>query len=662
MMCPVGAVVGGLAVLTGVVGAVLHAVNASAGRTSEPSFWLMGLAAALAYGIVSVLLRLSEAAWLRHLLGGIGLLQGLALMFGEWGLLGSDVALRPWAVWLGSWLWAPAYVAVLTVLPLVLPAGSLPSRRWRPALWVALAAVGLTAAVWALTPYELQDFPDALAGSTNPVGVAAVASPPWSVIGQVVLVAAVALAIASLVVRWRRAVDVERQQLKWVLLGVGATLLLLVLGRLAPVGAAGAVTALAMLPLPTAIGVAALRHGLWEVDVVISRSLVYVVLAAFVATGYLVVALVLGDLLGGSTTVQVLATTAIALLALPLHSWLRRGVNRLVHGAAEEPYAVLARLGDRLGAAASPDELADSVLPSVVEQVAHALRARKVVLALRDGSVTTHSAATADVLEGESDLEVTLEYAGEGLGTLSAWRPGGFSWNEQRVMGGLARQAAVAAHTVLLAREARRAREAVVLAREEERRRLRRDLHDGVGPSLAALALQVETARDLSTDDPSAATALLDRLVPHINATVADVRAVVHELRPPMLDELGLGAAVREVATSLSTPTTRVRSSAGDLGELPAAVEVAAFRIAGEAMANAVRHSGASEVEVLLSRVNGTLRIEVSDNGSGVRAEAPQGVGTGSMSARAEELGGHLDISSGARGTHVTAVLPSEVP
>jgi signal transduction histidine kinase len=652
-------VLGGIAVLAGLVGAGLHAANASAGRVTEPSFWLMGLAAALAYGTASLVLRLPEAVWLRYLMGGIGLLLGISLVSLEWSLMIPDTTVGSWTAWLGSWVWAPAYVAVATVLPLLLPDGSLPSMRWRPALWLALLAVAVPGVVWALTPYELQDFPQALEGWTNPVGVAAVASAPWSLLGDIVLVAAVAVAVASLVIRWRRAQEVERQQLKWVLLGVAVTVLLFGVGRFLPAEVTGVVAGLAMLPLPLAIGVAVLRHGLWDVDVVISRSLLYVALAGVVATVYVVVVVLLGDSLGGGTEAQVVATTVIALLVLPLHSWLRNGVNRLVHGGAEEPYAVLARLGDRLGAATSPDDLAEHVLPSVVEQVARALRARRVGLTLRDGSVTTWGVAADASAEA---MELALEYAGESLGTLSAWRPGGLGWNERRVMERLARQASVAAHTVLLAREARRAREAVVLAREEERRRLRRDLHDGVGPSLAALALHVETARDLAAEDPTAATALLDRLVPRINATVADVRAVVHELRPPMLDELGLGAAVREVALSMSSARTRVHSSSGDLGELPAAVEVAAFRIAGEAIANAIRHSGASQVDVHLARTNGLLCVEVSDNGSGVPVAATQGVGTESMSARAEELGGHLDIRSGVQGTCVTAILPSEVP
>ncbi|HSJ20252.1 MAG TPA: histidine kinase [Nocardioidaceae bacterium] len=654
-----GAVLGGLAVLAGLAGAVLHAVNASAGRVVEPSFWLMGLAAALAYGGAALVLRASPARWLHLVLGAVGLMQGVALVATEWSLAAPDLPATVWLVWLGSWAWAPAYVAVVTVLPLLLPEGTLPSRGWRPAMWLAGAAVVLVAGFWAFTPYELQDHPEPLAAWTNPVGVAALGSGPWPALLGAGLVGAVVTAVASLVVRWRRAAATERQQLKWVLLGVGATVLLLAAGRVVPAEVAGALVGLAMLPLPAAVVAAALRHGLWGVDLVISRTLVYVGLAVVVATGYVAASRVLGEVLGGGTTAQVLAAVGVALLVLPLHTWLRRGVNQLVHGGAEEPLAVLVRTGDRLEAATSPDDLADRVFPSVVEQVSRSLHARGVVLELRDGTVTRHG---ADAPDPASALAVPLVYAGETLGTLSAWRPGGFGWGEQRVMEDLARQAAVAVHTVLLAREARLARETTVLAREEERRRLRRDLHDGVGPALAALALQVETARDLVVDDPSAAAALLDRLVPRVNATVADVRAVVHDLRPPMVDELGLAGAVREMASAMSTSRTRVRSEVADLGDLPAAVEVAAFRIAGEAVTNAVRHAGASLVDVHLVRVAGALRLEVRDDGSGRDGRAPEGVGTGSMAARAEELGGRVETSTGGWGTSVVAVLPSEVP
>ncbi len=394
-----GVLLGWLAVVTGLAGAGLHAANEAEGRTSEPSFWLMGLGASLAYGLAALLLRGAEARRIQLLLGGIGLAQGLALLASEWGLLDEQIPLRSWAVWLGSWLWAPAYAAIAAVLPLVLPDGRLPSSRWRPAMWLAVTAVLVTSVTWALTPYDAQDFPEALEGSTNPVGVEGIGAAWVSALGGV-LVVAVLTALAALASRWRRAVDVERQQLKWVLAGYVATLFLLVLAQFLPVELVGFGAGLAMLPLPVAIAVAVLRFGLWDVDLVISRGLVYIALSACVVVLYVGSLWLVGDLLGTETGAPILAIAGLALAALPLRSWLQRHVNRLVHGDIDEPYAVLARIGDRLSAATTPEDLTDRVLPSVVEQVARSLRAKQASIELRDGSVTSYaSTAGAEAAE-----------------------------------------------------------------------------------------------------------------------------------------------------------------------------------------------------------------------------------------------------------------------
>jgi signal transduction histidine kinase len=639
-----GVVIGVLAVLAGLVGAGLHAVNASAGRTIEPSFWLMGLAAALAYGLACLLLRATGARRIQVLLGAIALTQGLALLGTEVGLLTNGT----WSTWLGAWLWAPGYTAIAVLLPVMLPDGR-PSSR--PALWFNGTAVAAIAVTWALTPYDGPEYPEGLHGATNPVGVAATGEPVVAALLGVLLLAAVIVGFGSLVIRWRQAADLERQQLKWVFVGYAGTIVLFAVARLLPAGT-GAVAGLAMLPLPIAIGIAVMRYGLWDVDIVISRGLVYAALSTLVIGLYAATIWLAGDRLGTTTGAPILATTAVALAALPLRSWLQRHVNRLVHGDVEEPYAVLARLGTRLAAATTPDDLSERVLPSVVEQVARSLRAQQATIVLRDGQVTSYGEGTGIA------MSVELEYAGERFGRLTVTRSTEFDGHEVRALDRLAAQAAVAAHTVLLAREAQRAREAVVVAREEERRRLRRDLHDGVGPSLAALALHVETARDIAADDPEAARSLLDRLVPRLNAAVADVRALVHELRPPMLDELGLAAAVRELGERLSTGTTRVRVSADEIAGLPAAVEVAAYHIAGEATGNAVRHAGADTVAVRLRDADGCVCIEVADDGCGLPDQVRPGVGTSSMRERAEELGGQLRIDSGPAGTTLTALLP----
>jgi signal transduction histidine kinase len=337
-----------------------------------------------------------------------------------------------------------------------------------------------------------------------------------------------------------------------------------VLARLLPVELAEVVAAVGMLPLPAAVAVAVLRHGLWDVDVVVSRALAFGAVGVVAAAGYAAVRWLLDAVVAGPTgTASVVAVGVLAPLLVPLHAGLQRRANRLVHGVDEEPWTELRRLGESLANSAHPDELVGQVLPGVVVRTRRALRATWVRLRLDDGSELTDGVPPGDS-PGETpagspgapaDVPVEvlpLEYGGERLGELDVARSGGFGRAERVLLDRLAAQAAVAIHTVLLVRESRRAREAIVLAREEERRRLRRDLHDGVGPSVAALALQVETARDLASEDPAATAALLTRLTPRINAVVADVRALVHELRPPTLDELGLAAAVRELAARLS--------------------------------------------------------------------------------------------------------------
>lgn len=643
--------------LAGLVGALLHAGNAALGRTPTPSFWLMSLAALVSYGAMALLLRRSPARWLRATMAAIGLAQGLALVGQEWAWTGGGG--WQWALWVGSWAWAPAYVAVLTVLPQLLPDGRVFSPRWQPALVTGATAAGVVALQWALTPYDLQDFPGSLPpGAVNPVGLAAAANPLLSAGAAGLVLAAVALSATSLVLRWRRSAGVPRQQLKWVGLGFALTVAVAGIGQLLPVGLTEVFAALAMLPVPVAAAVACLRHGLWGVDTVISRLLLHAALAVAVVAVFAGTSRLLGSappLTAAEGTVSTVSALVAAFAALALHRMVQPRVNRLVHGDVDEPHAALARVGQQLEAASTPDELADHVVPSVLTQVCRVLRAQGARLVLADGSSAEHGSPA-----GEASLDTSLDYAGRPVGHLALWRRGGFAAGERQLLEQLAAQASVAAHTVLLSREAQAAREAAALAREAERRRLRHDLHDDVGPSLAALALQAETARELAASDPEASLAIVGRLAPRLSALVESVRALAHELTPPLLDELGLGPALEELAARLATARTAVRVSVEALPEMPAALEVAAYRIAGEAVSNAVRHAAASEVCLTAAPADDGLRIAVSDNGTGLSAEGHQSVGLGlsSMRLRAEEVGGTLEVTSGAGGTTVVAVVP----
>jgi signal transduction histidine kinase len=238
-----------------------------------------------------------------------------------------------------------------------------------------------------------------------------------------------------------------------------------------------------------------------------------------------------------------------------------------------------------------------------------------------------------------------------------------FSGRESALLDDLARQLAVTIRAVRLSGELEHSRERIVRAREAERLRIRRDLHDGLGPVLAAAGLQADTLRDHLDPDDAAAHALLDRMGVGLRQGVGDIRRTVEGLRPPALDQIGLAAVVAEHAAALDSPRLSVATELDELapGAVPAAVEVAAYRIAVEALTNGARHSGARRCTVRLARERETLVVEVVDDGRGLATDVHLGVGLTSMRERAEELGGSLLVTApaaGVDGTLVRAVLP----
>ncbi|MGH9258626.1 MAG: sensor histidine kinase, partial [Acidimicrobiales bacterium] len=237
---------------------------------------------------------------------------------------------------------------------------------------------------------------------------------------------------------------------------------------------------------------------------------------------------------------------------------------------------------------------------------------------------------------------------------------------DRRLLEDLAGQVGVAVHAVRLTADLQRSRQRLVSAREEERRRLRRNLHDGLGSALAGLALQAGTARAVLGTDPTTADAQLAKLEGGIQALLADIRRLVYDLRPPALDELGLVAAIRQQAATFATAPDaplQVRvDAADDLPPLPAAVEVAAYRIATEAITNVSRHAGARTCTIRLV-LDGTLELEVRDDGAGLPAGYRAGIGLASMRERAAELGGSCTIQPGpVGGTRVLARFPVPAP
>ncbi len=413
------------------------------------------------------------------------------------------------------------------------------------------------------------------------------------------------------------------------------------------------------LPFPIVIAASILRYRAFDIDVVVRRSLVYGGLTVGVLLVYSATVIGLGSIVGsaGSFATSLVATGLSAVAALPIRDALQRAVTRYLYGDRDEPVRAIRRLGDRLALRVEPTTMGQTV----VDTVADALRLPYVALELgappQTRLVAERGARPDDVVARP------LVFNSRPLGQLvvgTASPVETLTGSDLRLLDDLAQQVGAAAHAVLLTEDLRASRERIVTGREEERRRLRRDLHDGLGPTLAAIGMRAEAAESLVTRDPDQAAHVLAELKAEVSAAVDDVRRLVDGLRPPALDELGLVGAIRLAAGRLEgTDTPRIRLEAdGMLDRLPAAVEVAAYRIVTEALTNAVRHA---EARAVIIRLKGDreLRIEVEDDGRGLSADRGNGVGLGSMQERAAELGGECRVEATiAGGTRIVARLP----
>jgi signal transduction histidine kinase len=421
--------------------------------------------------------------------------------------------------------------------------------------------------------------------------------------------------------------------------------------------------------VPVALAIAVTRYRLWDIDVVVNRTLVYGALTTSVVAVYALVVGAMGALFHTRVgwPITLIATGLVAVLFQPLRERLQRSVNRLLYGDRDEPFEVLARLGQRLEDTFAPE----LVLPTMVETIAQTLKLRYVAIGQQRGSEQQITESYGKPSPRTESYPLT--YQGAVIGhRLVARRSGDepFTEAEDRLLLNIARQAGAAVHALQLAADLHRARREVVSGREEERRRLRRDLHDGLGPSLAAQLLKLGSARALLTSQPEVADRLLDEMEADIASTLAELRRIVYDLRPPALDQLGLAGALRaygaacesgEVGDTSGSLTVRV-----EIGEplppLPAAVEVAVYHIAREALTNVVRHAGARNCSLRLSvdgGQDGRICMQIEDDGLGFAGRHNAGVGLTSMQERAAELGGTCTITSEAKaGTRVTALLP----
>jgi signal transduction histidine kinase len=395
---------------------------------------------------------------------------------------------------------------------------------------------------------------------------------------------------------------------------------------------------------------------------------------------YVLVIVYLGGLLhtGNNPVISLVATGIVAVLFQPLRIQLQRGVNRLMYGERDDPYTVLARLGARLEATLLPEK----VLSTIVETIAQSLKLPYVAITLlaeqtsfnATGTLALPGAEIAAIVASSgtpspAPLRVSLMYQAETVGyLLLAARIGDtFGKADERLLTDLARQAGVAVYAVRLTTHLQhltanlqQAREHLVTTREEERRRLRRDLHDGLGPALASLTFKVDAARNVLTRDHEKADRLLEAVRQQVQEAIADIRRLVYNLRPPALDELGLLSALREQTLhSHAQGLEVVLDAPPTLPPLPAAVEVAVYRIVQEALTNVTRHAQAQHGLLQLSLDAETLHLVIIDDGKGIPVGHHIGVGLHAMHERASELGGSCTITAGpSGGTEVRVTFP----
>lgn len=358
----------------------------------------------------------------------------------------------------------------------------------------------------------------------------------------------------------------------------------------------------------------------------------------------------------GSGSDWLLLVLALA-SALPVQRWLRTQIAHFVEDNTDNPYAIISRLSEQIDAS----ETGDSLMQTVVRSLGEALDVPYVSLeTVHDGLTVVYGAPAGNPL-----IALPLEYDRSPLGRLQ-FEPrvvGGVPLRvDEQLLGDLARQVSLTLHAARLSVELQESRRRIVTAREEGRRQLRHDLHDGLGPALATLTMQADTARELVYDDPAGAERLLGQLVDQAQATVAEVRRIVHGLRPPALDELGLFGALEVLAGSFASPGFGVTLHL-PVGRptLSAALEVAIYRILQEALTNVTKHARARTASVSLQVVAGQLALTVCDDGVGMPAQPVYGLGIQSMRARAEELGGVLSVRpNGADGCCLFVHFPLE--
>ncbi len=596
-----------------------------------------------------------------------------------------------WAAWVYNETGAIGAL-LIAFLILLFPDGRLlPDRRWRWAVWVvsALAAVALLASAIAVTSQQLSP---RLPSVPNPLEVDAlnnVTSGNGPI--NVGILLALVTVLAAVVVRLRRSRGVERIQMRWFSYVAATSILVIVVGFVVNsanealgnnISNAGFGFGFYLL-VPATIGLAVMRYGLYDLDVFISRTLVYGSLAVFITAVYVGIAVGIGTLVGSggkpNLALSILATAIVAIGFQPVRERVQKVANRLVYGKRATPYEVLSEFSGRVAETYAADE----VLPRMARVLQEGTGAELATVWLR-GAEELRPAATFPNGEGrhiavpmptgslpvleEATRAVEVRHQGEVLGALSVNKRRGEALTpiEEKLVDDLAHQAGLVLKNVglsadLRARldELRASRQRLVSAQDVERRRLERNLHDGAQQHLVALKVKLGLAEMLLARDPAKAAAILEQLKSDADEALETLRDLARGIYPPLLAEKGLAVALESQARKATVP---VRVDSAGVGRYAQDIEATVYFCVLEALQNVQKYAGASQVVVRLraSMDPATLTFEVEDDGTGFEtATARQGAGLTNINDRVDALGGTVQVlSRPGAGTTVSGELP----
>jgi signal transduction histidine kinase len=625
-----------------------------------------------------------------HPIGWLLSATGLSYAAGAFGLLLQQFSrTRLWGDWLG-WIWLFGVGFVVFVL-LLFPTGSLPSLRWRPVAWAATAGM----AAW-VVGNAFASTPAYGSAPANPIGVGGPAGRVIGFLGGVgglLLAAAGLAAIVSVAFRYRRARTVEREQLKWLVYAGG----LIVAALLAEIpierilGPGNAATNLqnatvsgSIALVPIAIGIAVFRYHLYDIDVVINKTLVYGSLAVFITGVYVAIVVGIGSLAQRgarpSVALSIAATAVVAIAFQPVREWVQHIANRLVYGQRATPYEVLADFAGRMAGAYAAEDL----LPRMARILAEGAGATRADVWLKSGDIFHDEAvwpvgapllpparATVAGIPAypAADRILPVRYQGEVLGALSvSKRPGeSLTPTEDRLLTDLASQVGLVLKNAglreqLLARleEIRASRQRLVAAQDEERRRIERNIHDGAQQQLVALAIKLSITESMIGTDTADERELLAELRQDAVGAVEDLRDLARGIYPPLLASQGLVAALTAQARKAPVPAS---VAADGVGRYSQDVEAAVYFCVLEALQNVGKYAGAARAEVRLAARGHDLTFEVTDDGTGFDpASKAYGTGLQGMADRLHAHGGSLAVRSApGAGTTILGQVPCRV-